>query len=113
MYINRFLMLHQRLRRKQGWYKPTTVAATSNEAYLEVTRLYHPVLKLRDHHSHPLSFLAHRRSSAVDMSNFQQTQTGCLAQFTSGHNTAGTPAHLKMLHPRYAPVYWNRGCANV
>ncbi len=41
VYINRFLMLHQRLRRKQGWYKPTTVAATNREAYLEVPRHYH------------------------------------------------------------------------
>lgn len=36
VYINRFNLLHQRLRRRQGFYKPTTVAANNQEAYLEV-----------------------------------------------------------------------------
>ncbi len=35
LYINRFYMLHQRLRRKKGWYKPAIMDGSS-ECYIEV-----------------------------------------------------------------------------
>ena len=37
LYINRFYMLHQRLRRMKGWYKPAIASAPSaNAQYVEV-----------------------------------------------------------------------------
>ena len=35
LYINRYLLLQQRLRRRKGWYKPAIVDATSQD-YIEV-----------------------------------------------------------------------------
>jgi hypothetical protein len=35
LYINRFYLLHQRLRRMKGWYKPAIAAAASQDSYVE------------------------------------------------------------------------------
>ena len=35
LYINRFYLLHQRLRRMKGWYKPAIAASANQEAYVE------------------------------------------------------------------------------
>lgn len=38
LYINRFYLVHQRLRRKKGWYRPAIVDATS-DSFVELTEL--------------------------------------------------------------------------
>jgi hypothetical protein len=38
LYINRFYMVHQRLRRKKGWYRPAIVDA-STDSFVEVAAL--------------------------------------------------------------------------
>lgn len=38
LYINRFYLVHQRLRRKKGWYRPAIVDA-STDSFVEVIRL--------------------------------------------------------------------------
>ncbi len=43
LYINRFYMLHQRLRRMKGWYKPAIASAPSaNAQYVEVGQKHPP-----------------------------------------------------------------------
>ena len=43
LYINRFYMLHQRLRRMKGWYKPAIASAPSaNAQYVEVCHPHAP-----------------------------------------------------------------------
>lgn len=40
LYINRFYMLHQRMRRMKGWYKPGIAHASNDEhQYVEVRLL--------------------------------------------------------------------------
>ena len=36
LYINRFYLVHQRLRRKKGWYRPAIVDA-STDSFVEVS----------------------------------------------------------------------------
>lgn len=38
LYINRFYLVHQRLRRKKGWYRPAIVDA-STDSFVEVSNL--------------------------------------------------------------------------
>jgi hypothetical protein len=38
LYINRFYLVHQRLRRKKGWYRPAIVDA-STDSFVEVSHL--------------------------------------------------------------------------
>lgn len=41
VYIGRYYLIHQRLRRRRGWYRPSTIDATTREDVIEVCLFVH------------------------------------------------------------------------
>lgn len=64
VYIGRYYLIYQRLRRKRGWYRPSTIDAASREDVIEVCLYVHSSASCRMQSSE-VQCLVYSRNLAV------------------------------------------------